>query len=235
MKKTVVEMLKEMKPREALDRKEYKEFYNGLSEVLDVVYPIYQAREKGEANAKTESEAMAKITEFLHTLGKANGKYISVCEKTTENGIASVLFDTLIYHSFKDRIYTTSEALATLEAEKSTASKAKAEAHTKLINGKGTAKEYKEAVKAYEAVISKIEAERAKAGAENEMVCKESKSKFQKFAIARLKAIVNNRYALSEEEAEALRKTRNKEAKAQRKAQRKAKPQTEAKAEKKTA
>lgn len=222
----IITVLKALKPREAINKKVYPDYYKGLAEILDTVYSVYQAREKGTATKEAESEAMAKVTTFLHTLGKANGKYISVCEKSTENGTTTVFFDTLVYHSFKDRIYTTSKVLAGLEAEKVTAGKAKAEAHKKLIENKGTATAYKEAVKKYDDIIAKIEAERNKAGSEAEATTKQSAPLFAKFVTARLKAIVNNRYALSPEEAEALRKIRNKEAKAKRS---EAKPEAEAK------
>lgn len=212
----LVEVIKALKPREAVDGKKYPEYKKGLEAVLDTVYSVYRARENGTITKEAESEAMKQVTEFLHTLGKANGKYISVCEKTTENGISSVLFDTLVYHSFKDRIYTKSTALASLENDKAKASKAKAEAHKKLIDGKGTAKDYKEAVKAYDEAVAKVQAEREKANAEGTLTEKESISKFAKFTTARLKAIIENRFALTTEEAEALRKIRNKEAKAKR-------------------
>lgn len=225
MKKTVnnntnnanlIEVIQALKPREAVDGKKYPDYKKGLQSVLDTVYAVYQAREKGTATKEAESEAMKIVTDFLHTLGKANGKYISVCEKTTENGISSVLFDTLVYHSFKDRIYTKSVDLANLESEKAKASKAKAEAHKKLIDGKGTAKDYKEAVAKYEEAVAKVQTEREKANAEGTLTEKESISKFAKFTTARLKAIIENRFALSTEEAEAMRKIRNKEAKAKR-------------------
>lgn len=214
--KTTIEIIRDLKPRESLNRKEYKAFFESVESVLDTVYTIYRSRENGTATKETESEAMTKVTKFLHTLGKANGKYISVCEKTTDNGKASVLFDTLVYHSFTDRIYTTSEALASLECEKSKAGKAKNEAHTKLVNGTGTAKAYKEALAKFNDIVKKIEAERSKDKAEAEAVTKASKTKFAKFVVARLKAIAQSRYALSEAEAEAMRKIRNKEAKAKR-------------------
>lgn len=222
--KTIIEVIKTLKPREAVDGKKYPEYKKGLEAVLDAVYAVYQAREKGTATKEAESEAMQKVTAFLHTLGKANGKYISVCEKTTENGISSVLFDTLVYHSFRDRIYTTSPTLATLECEKQKASKEKTEAHEKLINGKGTATAYKEAVKAYDEAVKAVQTEREKAGAENTLTEKESISKFVKFTTARLKAIIENRYAISPEEAEKLRKLHNKETKEKRNA----KPEAEA-------
>lgn len=225
-KQEIIEVLKALKPREAIDKKTYPEYYKGIAELLDIVYSIYQSREKGTATKEAESEAMAKVTAFLHTLGKANGKYISVCEKTTEKGTTTVFFDTLVYHSFKDRIYTKSVTLAGLENEKATAGKAKAEAHKKLIEGKGTATAYKEAVKKFDDIVTKIEAERSKAGSEGEATVKQSAPLFAKFVTARLKAIINNRYALSTEEAEALRKIRNKEAKAKRN---EAKPKQEAK------
>lgn len=210
MKKTIIEAIKELKPREAVNGKTYPEFKKGLETVLDTVYKVYQAREKGKSTPEAESEAMKAVTEFLHTLGKANGKYISVCEKTTENGISSVLFDTLVYHSFRDRIYTKSIALAEAEAKKKSAGKAKSEAHEKLVNGKGTTKDYKEAVKTYEEAVTKVTEEREKAEAEGTLTEKESISKFAKFVTARLKAIIENRYAISPEEAEAMRKLRNK-------------------------
>lgn len=213
----VIEAIKALKPRQFINKKEYPEYNKGLESVLDTVYSVYQARERGTATAKAESEAMAKVTEFLHTLGKANGKYISVCEATKDgNGKTTVFFDTLVYHSFKHVVYTTSNTLASLEAEKSTLSKAKAEAHTKLINGKGTATAYKEAVKKYDDILAKIEAERSKNGSENEMKIKASKTAFIKFATLELKAIINNRYSLSTEEAETMRKLRNKATKEKR-------------------
>ena len=216
MKKTIIEVIKELKPREAVNGKEYPEFKKGIEAVLNVCYAVYQAREKGTATKEAESEAMKAVTEFLHTLGKANGKYISVCEKSTENGITSVLFDTLVYHSFRDRIFTKSLALSNLELAKVKASQAKNEAHKKLVEGKGTATAYKEAVKAYNEAIEAVTKARSEKEAEGVLTEKESVSKFTKFTTARLKAIIDNRYALSEEEAEALRKIRNKEAKAKR-------------------
>ncbi len=215
-KATLIEIIKALKPREAVNGKEYPEYKKGLEAVLNTCYTVYQAREQGKATKEAESEAMASVTEFLHTLGKANGKYISVCEKTTNNGVTSVLFDTLVYHSFRDRIFTKSTTLASLENAKSQASRQKAEAHEKLVNGKGTATAYKEAVKAYNEAVKAVQDERAKANAEGTLTEKESVSKFVKFTTARLKAIIENRFALSDEEAEALRKLRNKEAKAKR-------------------
>lgn len=217
--KSIVEVIKALKPREAVDRKTFPQYYKDIENVLNVVYNVYREREKGTATKEAESEAMKQITAFLHTLGKANGKYISVCEKTTENGISSVLFDTLVYNSFKDRIYTKSATLAHYECEKKVASKAKAEAHEKLVNGKGTATAYKEAVAKYNEAVAKVEAERMKANAEAEATTKESNGKFAKFVTARLKAIINNRYALSTEEAEAIRKLHNKATKEKRKAE----------------
>lgn len=228
MKKTIIEVIKELKPREAVNGKEYPEFKKGIEAVLNVCYSVYQAREKGTATKEAESEAMKAVTEFLHTLGKANGKYISVCEKSTENGVTSVLFDTLVYNSFRDRIYTKSLALSNLELTKVKASQAKNEAHKKLVEGKGTATAYKEAVKAYNEAVEAVTKARNEAEAEGVLTEKESTSKFTKFATARLKAIVENRFALSQEEAEALRKIRNKEAKTKRS---EAKP-TKAKAKK---
>lgn len=225
MKKTVnttnnnvnlIEIIKALKPREAVDGKKYPDFKKGLQTVLDTVYSVYQAREKGTATKEAESEAMKIVTDFLHTLGKANGKYISVCEKTTENGISSVLFDTLVYHSFRDRIYTKSVTLANLESEKAKASKAVREAHNKFLESKGTAKDYKEAVAKYDEAVKAVNAEREKVNAEGTLTEKESIAKFTKFTTARLKAIIENRYAISPEEAEAMRKLRNKEAKAKR-------------------
>ncbi len=222
MKKTIIEVLKELKPREAVNGKEYPEFKKGLEAVLNVCYSVYQAREKGTATKEAESKAMTEVTAFLHTLGKVNGKYISVCEKTTENGIASVLFDTLVYHSFRDRIYTKSITLAEWEAKKKTAGQEKAKAHEALVNGKGSTKAYKEAIAKFEDICDKINAERDKANAEGTLTEKESLAKFTKFTTARLKAIIENRYAISPEEAEAMRKLRNK-AKADKKKE--AKPQ----------
>jgi hypothetical protein len=117
--------------------------------------------------------------------------------------------------------------LSEAELEKIKASKTKNEAHKKLVEGKGTATAYKEAVKAYDIAISKVNAEREKAEAEGTLTEKESLSKFVKFATARLKAIIENRYAISPEEAEAIRKIRNKEAKAKRS---EAKPEAKTKA-----
>lgn len=215
-KPEIISVLKALKPREAIDRKTYPEYYKGLNEVLTTVYEVYRARENGTSTKESESEAMTTITKFLHTLGKANGKYISVCEKTTENGTTTVFFDTLVYNSFKDRIYTKSITLASLENEKKEAGKLKAQAHENLINGKGTAKAYKDATAKYNEIIAKIEAERKKANAEGEATTKQSIALFTKFVTARLKAIVNNRYALSIDEAEALRKLHNKATKEKR-------------------
>lgn len=234
MKKTVdlVTVIKDLKPREAVDRKTYPNYYKDMEALLDTVYSVYRARENGTATKEAESEAMTKVTAFLHTLGKANGKYISVMEKTTEKGLSSVLFDTLVYNSFKDRIYTKSATLAHLESEKKKASKAKAEAHEKLVSGKGTATAYKEAVAKYNEAVAKVEAERQKANAEAEAVTKANKGNFAKFVTARLKAIIQNRYALSEEEAEAIRKLHNKATKESRKGKAEAKKPTKAKAKK---
>lgn len=234
----IVTVLKDLKPRQNIDKKVYPSYYKDIADILDTVYKVYQAREKGTATKEAESEAMTKVTAFLHTLGKANGKYISVCEKTTENGTTSVFFDTLVYHSFKDRIYTTSKALAGLEAKKKTAGQEKAKAHEALVNGKGSAKAYKEAVTNFNDICDKIEAERKKAGSEAEATVKQSPSAFAKFVTLRLKAIVNNRYALTTEEAEALRKLHNKATKEKRNGTKEAKPKQEAtktEAEKKTA
>lgn len=216
MKKAIIEVIKELNPREAVSGKEYPEFKKGIVSVLNTCYKVYQARENGTITKEAESEAMTEVTAFLHTLGKANGKYISVCEKTTENGVASVLFDTLVYHSFQDRIYTTSQDLAQAENEKAKASKAVKEAHEKFLASKATAKEYKEAVAKYDEAVQKVTNLRKQKGKENTLTEKASVGKFTKFATARLKAIIENRYALSKEEAEALRKIRNKETKAKR-------------------
>ena len=213
---TLTEVIKALKPREAVDSKKYPEYKKGLEAVLDTVYAVYQAREKKQSTPESESKAMTAVTDFLHTLGKVNGKYISVCEKTSENGVSSVLFDTLVYHSFRDRIFTKSVTLAEKECEKAKASKAVSKAHKDFLDGKGTAKDYKEAVGAYNEAVKAVNAEREKANAEGTLTEKESVSKFVKFATARLKAIIENRYAISPEEAEALRKIRNKEAKAKR-------------------
>lgn len=235
--KTLVEVIKNLTPRQAIDKKSFPEYYSGLEEVLHTCFKVYQARENGKSTDELESQAKTEVTKFLHTLGKANGKYISVCETMTENGITSVLFDTLVYHSFNDRIYTVSETLATLEREKKTASKKKNEAHEKLISGKGTAKEYKEAVKVYQEAEKKVSEERLKKGAENTLTTEAKKNAFIKFATARLKAIIEKRYSISLEEAEKLRKKDNKARKdkrSQAKAESK-KPETKAENTKKTA
>ena len=225
---SLVNVIKALKPREAVNRKQYPNYYKDIEALLNTVYSVYQAREKGTATKEAESEAMKNVTAFLHTLGKANGRYISVVEKTTENGIASVLFDTLVYHSFRDRIYTKSQKLASLECEKKVFSKAKAEAHEKLVQGKGTATAYKEALAKYNEIVAKVEAERQKANAEAEAVTKAGKGNFAKFVTARLKAIIQNRYSLSEAEAEAIRKLHNKEAKAKRSEAKKQSPKAKA-------
>lgn len=215
-KASLIEVIASLKPREAVNGKDYPEYKKGLQAVLDTVYLVYKAREKGTATKEAESEAMKVVTEFLHTLGKANGKYISVMESTTEKGISSVLFDTLIYNSFRDRIYTKSNTLASLENEKVKASKTVREAHEKFLNGKGTAKDYKDAVVKYNETVKAVNDERKKVNAEGTLTEKQSLGTFTKFTTARIKAIIENRHALSPEEAEALRKLRNKEAKAKR-------------------
>lgn len=231
MKKTVEKMelitvIAGLLPRESVDRKLYPEYSKGIKELLKTVYSVYQAREKGTSNTKLESEAMSKVTEFLHTLGKANGKYISVAEKVADkNGKEAILFDMLVYNSFRYKIFTTDKTLASLLCEKSIAGKKKAEAHKKLIEGKGTAKDYKEAVASYESIVAKIEAERKKAGTEAEQTVSESNGTFERFVTSTLKAIIKNRFALTPEEAEAQRKLGNKS----RKATRKGKPKAESK------
>jgi hypothetical protein len=211
MKKTIIDVIKELKPREAVNGKDFPEFKKGMQNVLDICFSIYQAREKGTATKEAESKAMSEVTEFLHTLGKVNGKYISVMESTTEKGISSVLFDTLVYNSFKDRIFTKSEALAEADNEKAKASKKVRENHEKFLNGKGTAKDYKEAVAKYNEAVAKVAKLRNENGNEDTLTEKESLAKFTKFTTARLKAIIENRFALSPEEAEAMQKLRNKE------------------------
>ena len=221
----LINVIKSLKPRQFVDKKLYPAYHKDITDILENVYKVYQAREQGKPI--NESEVRTKITEFLHTLGKANGKYISVCEATKdENGKATVFFDTLVYHSYKHRIFTTSKALAQLESEKKKASTKKNEAHKKLIEGKGTATAYKEAVKNLADIEAKIIIERNKDNAEDENKVMESPAKFVKFVTLELKSIIKNRYALSTEEAEALRKIHNKETKAKRN---EAKPKAEAK------
>jgi hypothetical protein len=231
--KNIVEILKTASVRTKLDKKDFPDFYEGIETLLDTCYKVYKARENGTATKEAESKAMASVTAFLHTLGKANGKFISVCEKTTdEENRATVLFDTLVYHSFRDRIYTTSAKLAELENKRSEASKAKTKAHKDLLNGKGTAKAYKEAEKAYQEATKAVkEAQKTLENAEDEMTVKQTASKFTQFVISRLRAIVKNRYAIDEEAAEKLRKLHNKETKAKR--TKKAEEKPEAKAESK--
>lgn len=229
--KTIIETLRTASVRAKLDKKDYSDFYDGIENLLDICYKVYKAREKGNTTAEIESEAMTKVTAFLHTLGKANGKYISVCEKTTdEENRATVLFDTLIYHSFRDKIYTTSAELADLECKRSEASKKKTKAHKDLLSGKGTTKAYKEAEKAYQEATKAVkEAQKTLENAEDEMTVKQTVTKFTQFVISRLRAIVKNRYAIDEEEAEKLRKLHNKETKEKRNGKK-----TEATEEKKT-
>jgi hypothetical protein len=217
--KTIIETIKGLNPRETLDRKAYKDFYKNLDNLHKELYKVYQARENGTSTDELETQAKTKTTEFLHTLGKCNGKYISVHEPTTtENGQSAILFDILVYHSFKDRIYTKSTTLANLELEKKKATSEKTKAHKALIDGKATAKDYKQAVKKVDDIKAKIELERKKKGAESEQVVRDNKSTFAKFTIARLKAIAQVRFSMTDEQAENLRKARNKDTKARRKA-----------------
>lgn len=218
-KPEVIEVIKDLKPREALSRKDYKEFHAGAEAVLSVVYGVYRLREAGKSTVEAESEAKSEVTAFLHTLGKCNGKFISVCEATTENGITSVLFDTLVYHSFKDNIFTKSEALAEAECDKAEASRKKRETHDKLLKGKATLKEYKEAEKVFAEAVKALNEARKENGAEAERTVKQSPGAFTKFLTARLKAIAQKRFAISEEEAEAERKLRNKANREKRKAE----------------
>lgn len=228
MKKTttIIEAIKDLKAGKTLDKKQYKEYYDNINNILDTVYTVYQAREKGDFSK--DSQAMTEVTAFLHTLGKANGKYISVCEAVNDDEKNAVLFDVLVYHSFKDKVITTSQTLAGLELEKSKASQEKNKAHKELIDGKGTAKAYKDAVKLYNEAVAKVEAEKDKLGSQDDVTVKQSLSAFAKFTTSRLKAIIKKRYALSEEEMTALRKLHNKE-KADKKKQKKTTTTTEAK------
>lgn len=225
---TIAEALASLTPRAMLEKKAFPAFYDGLDSVLDVLYSVYRDRENGTSTSASESQAMSALTAFLHTLGKVNGKFISVADKvaTDEGAVtSSTLFDCLVYHSFADRIFTTSATLASLELKKAKASKRKAEAHRALIDGaEGAPEEYKRACTAYDKAVKAVKAEQAKQGAEGEMTAKAPKARFVRFVTSRLRAVIFNRKALTAEEAEAIRKMHNKETKEARTSKRKAQP-----------
>ena len=222
--KNLIEVIKSLNPRAMVDKKEFPEYYANTRELLSVVYEVFSARDKGKPI--NESEAMTKVTAFLHTLGKANGKYISVCEATKdENGNATNFFNNLVYHSYKHKIFTISAELASLESEKAKASKKQREMHEKFLNGKATAKEYKEAVSAFNEAKKTVDEMRKTEGVEDENKVKESEANFTKWLTKELKSIIKKRYALTEEEAEAMRKLHNKETKEKRQGKSEAKPE----------
>ena len=170
---------------------------------------------------------MQTITTFLHTLGKANGKYISVMERTTsKDGNASVLFETLVYNSFKHAKFATSEKMASLLADRKQASQAKKTAHNDFINGTGTAKAYKEACAKFDDIVTAIKAEKNKQGSEKNAKIQDNNGTFLKLLVLELQEIANKRYALTAEEAEAQRKLYNKEKREAKKAKAKAEPTT---------
>ena len=219
MAATIIEKIAKLNPRESLDKKEYKSFYNDIKQLHTIVYDMYRNREQGKATDESESKAMTEITKILHTIGKCNGRYISVVESDNINGQSSTLLNNLIYHSYNDKIICTSKSLAELLNTKSELGKAKAKAHKDLIDGKGSAKAYKESVTKYDEILEKIATEQKKANAEKSIMCKASDSTFAKFVINRLKAIAEKRMALTEDEAKALRKLRNKAKRDQKKSE----------------
>ena len=141
---TIIEKIAVLPVRANLDKADNKEFFDGLKALHTVVYDVFKARKNGTATGEAESEAMAKVTAFLHTLGKCNGKYISVVEATKDKEQKpTTLFDMLVYGSYAFRIYCTSEKLATLLSEKESLSKKANEAHKALLDGKGKPEAYK--------------------------------------------------------------------------------------------
>ena len=212
----VVSAIRNLTARGKLDRKTHKAYYDGAKEILNTCFAVYRARENGTSTVEMESKAMTEVTAFLHTLGKVNGKFISVCEKTAENGITSVLFDSLVYNSFDDSIICVSDDLAKALCEKATASKEKAKTHKALVDGKGTAKAYKDACKVYDEKCEAVAKLQEKQGKEKAIVKIAKDGKFTAFLTARLRQIIENRFAMTSEEVEAMRKVRNKTTKAKR-------------------
>ena len=229
------DFLKAKTPRQVVDAKTYPDFCNASREALQALYRLYCAQEKGTATAEQRSATMSTVTAMLHTIGKVNGKYISVVEQAqTEEGLTFVLFDTLLYHSFTDKIITTSTTLASLLCDRSKASKAKREAYKAMLDGTGTAEAYQKKAKAFEAIAKKVKAEQAKQGAEDDSKTIAKEAQFLRFLVRRLQDIIKQRFAKPLEDIEAERAQRNAEAKARREAQRNGKKPT-AGAQKRTA
>lgn len=226
MNKTIIETIANLLPSATLVKKENKEFYANAKDILCTLYEVYRGRESGKP--ANESEAMAKVTEFLHTIGKANGKFISVMEKTENGERGNTLFETLVYHSFRHDVITTSATLADLQMKAQKASKEAREAHEALLNGSGSAEAYKAKAEALTKARAKVEAEKQKINAQKDVKRIAKESTFTKLLILELKAIAQKRFAMTEEEVKAQRAKRNAETKKKRKSN--AKP-TEAKAE----
>ena len=212
---TLAEVIANLLPRQKVNAKAYPDYYNGIKAVHSAVYGVYKDAEAGTLTAEKRSAAMTVVTEFLHTLGRVNGRYISVVEKTaekTESGeiISAVLFDTLVYNSFMDYIYTTSADFASLLADFDAAKAKKNDAHKALLEGRGTAAEYKKAAKTAADWAKKVKEAQAVAGNESKRTIKKHDGTFATFVTNRLQAIIENRMAMSEEESEAIRKARNK-------------------------
>ena len=229
---TLAEVIANLLPRQKVNAKAYPDYYNGIKAVHSAVYGVYKDAEAGTLTAEEfkqkRSAAMTVVTEFLHTLGKVNGRYISVVEKTaekTESGeiISAVLFDTLVYNSFMDYIYTTSADFASLLADFDEAKAKKNDAHKALLEGRGSAAEYKKAAKTAADWAKKVKEAQGVAGNESKRTIKKHDGTFATFVTNRLQAIIENRMAMSEEESEAIRKARNKANK-----ERKAEQKTEA-------
>ena len=225
---TLAEVIANLLPRQKVNAKAYPDYYNGIKAVHSAVYGVYKDAEAGILTAEKRSAAMTVVTEFLHTLGRVNGRYISVVEKTaekTESGeiVSAVLFDTLVYNSFMDYIYTTSADFASLLADFDEAKAKKNDAHKALLEGRGTAAEYKKAAKTAADWAKKVKEAQAVAGNESKRTIKKHDGTFATFVTNRLQAIIENRMAMSEEESEAIRKARNKANK-----ERKAEQKTEA-------
>lgn len=224
--KNAIEVIAGLKARQRLPRKEYKAVYDGLDTLCkETLYPLYCAMDKGTKQGKeldkARSEAMTKTTAFLHTLGKANGKYISVADTVEEKQgttlQSATLFDTLLYHSYKHDVICVDNDLAHLKAEKAKASKAQREAHTALLNGKGSAKDYKEKAQQVKDIEVKIEALRNGSKEIEKDVAKRNNG-FSNFALLELKKVAKKRFAMSDEEVAKERKLHNKETKEKRKA-----------------
>lgn len=220
---TTAQAIANLTPRQTLSKKDFPTFDKHLQAVLTAVYAIYRARQASTSTTEDESKAMTIVTDFLHTLGKVNGKYISVMESTTdETKKPYFFFDLLVYHSFAKKIYTTSAELASLENERKNASQAKRKAFQALTDGTGTTDEYQKAVKKYQALTKKIKALQALEGNENDRQQMASLATFKRFVIDSLRMIIDKKMALDPEEVERERKQKNHDKRQAKKA--KAKP-----------